>query len=210
MAQGNPLQCTLSVVPASGPAPLPVNATVTCTDSVAPVTSVTLDWGDGSAPVNTSQASFALPHTYTAAGSYLATVTANDALANATSVSQPVAVAANQPPTCTLSVAPNGGPAPLTVTATGSCTDPENDITTETIDWGDHTPPTSGASGTHTYTAKGNYTVKLTATDSSNLTGSASQSVTVSRNQVPTCTLTVAPTSVSPAKIGLLNTLVPG
>jgi len=117
MAQGNPLQCTLSVVPATGPAPLPVNATVTCTDSVAPVTSVTLDWGDGSAPVNTSQASFALPHTYTAAGSYLATVTANDALANATSVSQPVSVAANQPPTCSLAVTPTGGPAPLLVSA---------------------------------------------------------------------------------------------
>jgi PKD repeat protein len=195
MAQGSQPQCTLSIVPASGPAPLAVNATVTCTDSIAPITNVTLDWGDGSPPINTTQAAFTAPHPYGAAGSYSATVTANDALANTTSVSQPVTVTPNQPPTCTLTVTPTGGPAPLTVTATGSCADPENDITTETLDWGDHSPPTSGTSGTHTYTAKGNYTVKLTATDSSNLTGSASQNVTVSRNQVPTCSLAVTPTS---------------
>ena len=195
LAQGNPLQCTLSVVPPSGVAPLPVNATVTCTDFAAQVSSVTLDWGDGSPAFNTTtQSSFTQPHTYGAAGSYLATVTANDALANATSISQPVTVTPNQPPTCTLTVDPASGTAPLTVTATGNCTDPDGDTLTEVLDWGDHTS-SPGAVGTHTYTKVGNYTVKLTATDPANLTGSASQSVTVSRNQTPTCTLTVAPTS---------------
>jgi len=194
MAQGNPLQCTLSVVPASGPAPLPVNATVTCTDSVSPVTSVTLNWGDGSAPVNTSQASFALPHTYTAAGSYLATVTANDAVPNTFSVSQHVSVAANQPPTCSLAVTPTGGPAPLLVSATATCSDADGEPVTVAISWGDGTS-SPGSTGTHTYTAKGDYKVTATATDSAGLTGSATQTVTVSRNQVPTCSLAVTPTS---------------
>jgi PKD repeat protein len=204
MAQGNPLQCTLSVVPASGPAPLAVNATVTCTDSAAPITVVTLDWGDGSPTTNVT--SSPIPHTYAAAGSYLATVTANDALTNTTSVSQPVTVTPNQPPTCTLTVDPASGTAPLSVTATGNCTDPDGDTLTEVLDWGDHTS-SPGTSGTHTYTKVGNYTVKLTATDPANLTGSASQNVTVSRNQTPTCTLTVAPTS-GPAPLTVSATAI--
>src|SRR5437899_5873949 len=41
-------------------------------------------------------------------------------------------------PTCSLSVTPPGGIAPLKVTASGGCTDnPMKDIVTEGIDWGD-------------------------------------------------------------------------
>jgi|GEM_PF-1215339 len=203
LAQGNPLQCTLVVSPASGPAPLPVTATVNCTDSALPITFVTLDWGDGSPQVQTTQSSFSLPHTYGAAGNYVATVTATDGLNNATAT-QGVSVTPppppppppNQPPTCTLSVTPTTGTAPLTVTATGSCTDPDGDTLSEVLDWGDHTN-TNGTSGTHTYTARGRYNVTLTATDPGGLSGSATQAVTVNRNQTPTCTLNVTPTSGS-------------
>ncbi|MGE5206439.1 MAG: hypothetical protein ACM3PW_12555, partial [Chlamydiota bacterium] len=55
LAQGNQPQCSLSVVPASGVAPLPVTASVNCTDSEAPILSVTLDWGDGSPTFTTAQ-----------------------------------------------------------------------------------------------------------------------------------------------------------
>ena len=194
LAQSSQPQCAFSISPASGVAPLAVTANVSCTDTVAAITTVTLDWGDGSPPLTTSQSSFTAQHTYSAAGSYTATVTASDLLANTSSTTQPVTVTANQPPTCSLTVSPTSGAAPLTVTATGSCTDPENDISSEVLDWGDHNT-TSGASGTHTYTTRGQFKVTLTATDAGGLTGSASQTVTVSKNQVPTCTLSVTPNS---------------
>ena len=195
-AQGPQPQCTVTALPASGLAPLTVTATVNCTDSLAPVTSVTVNWGDNSAPYNSVLASFTVQHTYTVAGSYVVTVTASDALGNNSppANSAPITVSSNQPPTCTLSVSPNSGTVPLAVTATGNCTDPDGDTLTEVLDWGDG-PATSGTSGTHTYSKNGQYTVTLTATDSANLTGTASQTVTVSKNQTPTCSLAVAPTS---------------
>src|SRR5207244_13251222 len=39
-------------------------------------------------------------------------------------------------PTCSLSVTPPGGSAPLNVTASGGCTDLEDEVVTEVIDWG--------------------------------------------------------------------------
>lgn len=199
LAQGNPLQCNLGVSPASGAAPLAVIATVDCTDSALPITLVTLDWGDGSPQAQTTQSSFSVPHTYVSAGNYVVTVTATDGLNNDTAtqgvkVTAPPPPPPNQPPTCTLSVSPATGTAPLAVTATGSCTDPDGDTLTEVLDWGDHTT-TNGASGTHTYNIKGRYTVTLTATDPGGLSGSATQTVTVNKNQTPTCTLSVTPNS---------------
>jgi PKD repeat protein len=105
-----------------------------------------------------------------------------------------VVVNANQPPTCTLGVTPSSGAAPLNVTASGNCTDPENDITSEVITWGDGASA-NGTSGTHTYTSTGTFTVALTATDSVGNHGSAPQTVTVTVNQPPTCTLSVSPQS---------------
>ncbi|HLK34750.1 MAG TPA: PKD domain-containing protein, partial [Terriglobales bacterium] len=195
LAQGSPVQCTLSTAPASGTAPLTVTATVNCTDSQAVITSIVLDWGDGTSytPIPV-QDSFQVQHTYSAAGTYNEVVTATDSLGNTGTASQGVSVAANQPPSCTLQVSPLSGAVPLTVTATGNCTDPDGDTLTTSLDWGDGTV-TNGSSGTHTYTARGKYTIILTATDPAGLTGSAKQTVTATRNQAPTCVLAVAPTS---------------
>ncbi len=193
LAQGTGPQCSLSVVPASGVAPLSVTATVNCTDSQAPIVNVSLDWGDGSPTFNTSLASFTVQHTYAGAGSFTVVVIATDLLGqNSPPVSQTITVSANQPPTCTLTVTPLSGNAPLTVTATGSCTDPDGDTLSLLLNWGDGTS-VAASSGKHTYKAKGQYTVTLTATDPAQLTGSASQTVTVSKNQAPTCNLIVTP-----------------
>jgi PKD repeat protein len=105
-----------------------------------------------------------------------------------------------------LTVAPTTGTAPLTITATGSCTDPDGDTLSEVLDWGDHTT-TNAASGTHTYNTRGRYTVTLTATDTGGLTGSATQTVVVNRNQTPTCTLSVTPNS-GPAPLTVTATAV--
>ncbi len=195
LAQGTGPQCTLSVANGSGVAPLLVTATVNCTDTLALISGVTLDWGDGSPAYSTALASFSVQHTYTGGGSFTMVVTATDALGNVSPpATQVVTVSPNQPPTCTLTVTPTSGSAPLTVTATGSCNDADGDTLSEVLDWGDGTS-VAATGGTHTYKAKGQYKVTLTATDPASLTGAASQTVTVNKNQPPTCTLTVTPTT---------------
>lgn len=85
-------------------------------------------------------------------------------------------------PTCTLNVSPTTGVAPLSVTASGLCTTPLNDITQEYLDWGDGTRTlvSPGFTVTHTYNSSGTFNVVLTAFDALGQSGSASQTVKVS------------------------------
>jgi PKD repeat protein len=193
-AQAGPV-CSFSLSPGSGTAPLLVTATGGCADATSSVTSETLDWGDGNqtAIAPSSFSGFSIQHTYVASGTFTVTLTAMDAAGAQTTVSRQVIVSPNAPPTCTLTVNPTSGTAPLNVTASGSCTDPENDITSTTIAWGEGTS-TPGSNGTHTYKNAGNFTITLTATDSVGNTGSASRTVSVqAQNQPPSCTLQITP-----------------
>src|SRR5579864_1176874 len=92
------------------------------------------------------------------------------------------AEAALAQPTCTLNVSPASGVAPLSVTASGLCTSPDNSITQVFINWGDGTPITfvnPGFTVTHKFNSSGSFTVVLTAFDDFGQ-GSASQTVHVS------------------------------
>jgi PKD repeat protein len=171
--------CTLSVVPNTGVNPLAVTVTGNCTDPTATIISTTLDLGDG-----TTQTAPSGTHTYTSAGTFTVKLSATDANGPFTSVTQSVTVAVNQPPTCTLMVAPATGVTPLNVTATGNCTDPENDIINTKLDYGDGATQTA-TSGAHSYTKAGVFTVTLTATDVAGQTAAATQMVTVSANNFP-------------------------
>jgi PKD repeat protein len=183
---------TFTVSPTTGPAPLNVTASGSCSDPENDITSTTITWGDGTSTPGTSGA-----HTYSTAGSFTVTLTATDSAGNTgSSASQTVTVQTqNHPPTCTLQVSPDHGNAPLPVTASGNCTDPQNQAMTTVLNWGDGTT-TNSTSGTHTFTTPGNFMVVLTATDSGGLSGSASHNVTVSQTQnlPPTCSLSVSPT----------------
>ena len=99
-------------------------------------------------------------------------------------------------PSCTLVVSPASGPIPLEVSASATCTDPQNSLVSTVITWGDDSS-TNGSSGSHTYVNEGSFAVKISATDSSNLTGSATQTV------VATSVLPPPPVSViiSPASV---------
>ena len=189
----SPPSCTLSVSPSSGNVPLAVTATGSCTDPANDITSTSINWGDGSSSPGVTSGT----HTYNAAGTYTVTLTATDAGGSSGSATQTVTASqANRPPTCTLQVNPGGGQAPLTVTATGSCTDPDNNIASTVLNWGDGTSSPGVTSGTHTYTTAGTFTITLTATDTGGLSGSASKSINVtSKNVPPTCVLSVAPNS---------------
>ena len=86
-------------------------------------------------------------------------------------------------PTCTLNVSPTSGVAPLSVTASGLCTSPENNITQVYIDWGDGTSPTfvnPGFTVSHKFNSSGTFKVVLTAFDANGLSGTATQTVKVS------------------------------
>jgi PKD repeat protein len=195
-AQSGPA-CSLQLSFGSGTAPLLVTAIGGCGDSTSTITAETLDWGDGNqTPIPPSAfASFSVQHTYTAGGTFTVTLSAVDAAGDQSAVSQQQVVSPNAPPSCpTFTVSPTSGTAPLNVTASGSCSDPENDITSTTITWGDGTS-TPGTSGTHKYDNSGTFTVTLTATDSAGNTGpSPSQTVTVqAQTHPPTCTLQVSP-----------------
>lgn len=189
-AQG-PITCSIGVVPASGFAPLPVNASGTCFGNS--IVTQTITWGDGNID-SVNPGPFSVPHTFATAGIFTVTVSAVDLFGDQGTASQNVVVSPNLPPTCTLGVVPLTGTVPLNVTATGNCTDPDGDTITTTLNWGDGTI-VPGPSGTHTYTTVGVFTVVLTGTDSAGLTGTASQTVTVNVNLPPTCTLSVTPLS---------------
>ena len=81
VAQGPQPQCSLLVSPNSGVASATVfTANVSCSDSLAPILNVSLDWGDGSPAYATAQTSFTQQHAYTASGNYMVTVMATDAV----------------------------------------------------------------------------------------------------------------------------------
>ncbi|HEY2041942.1 MAG TPA: PKD domain-containing protein [Jatrophihabitans sp.] len=90
--------------------------------------------------------------------------------------------AVNSPPTARVSVSPASGTAPVAVTADGSTsTDPQGQALQYRFDFGDGTVvgPQAGATASHTYTAAGSYTVRLTVTDTSGLTGTSTATVSV-------------------------------
>jgi hypothetical protein len=103
-------------------------------------------------------------------------------------------------PSCTLTVSPANGPVPLKVSASATCTDPQNDIVSTVITWGDGSS-TNGISGSHTYVNTGSFAVKVAATDKSNLTGSATQTVLAS-NLPPPISVTVSPASATVSSHG--------
>ncbi len=107
-------------------------------------------------------------------------------------------VACNCPPSATLNANPTSSNAPLDVTFSGGCADPENKLTSCIIDFGDGSTPANFTNGiTHQYNNNGSYLAVLTATDNVSLTDDDSEliSVNVPPNPVPVAQLTADITS---------------
>ena len=169
-----PPVCTLSVVGTS--TPLAVSAIASCTDPQNELLTATINWGDGTSGPLTGNA---LTHTYSTAGTYTVVVTATNTSGLTGSARQQITP--NQLPVCTLGII-QGTAATYGVSVPASCTDPQSEALTTTIDWGDGTiaPATNNAANTHTYATSGTYTVILSGTDTSGLVGaSVPQPVTV-------------------------------
>jgi PKD repeat protein len=187
-----PPSAKLTASPASGTAPLDVNADAsasTDTDST-PIASYTFDFGDGSAAVG-PQAGATANHTYTTLGTYTVTVTVKDTAGFSSTASAQVHVnpAGDAPPTARLTVSPASGSKPLGVSADASAsTDTDSTpIAIYTFDFGDGSAavgPQAGATATHTYLNAGNYTVTVTVKDTAGLSSTATAQVAVSGNVV--------------------------
>jgi PKD repeat protein len=101
----------------------------------------------------------------------------------------------DQPPVASLSVSPSSGAAPLAVTASSAnSSDPDGSINAVRIDYGDGTVASGGAglAASHTYQARGTYTVTLTVFDNAGVFSTTRQTVTVAAG--PGVTIT-SPTS---------------
>src|SRR5207244_3158382 len=87
----------------------------------------------------------------------------------------------NVGPSAVLTVSPQSGVAPLSVTADSSrSSDSDGSIVSRSIDFGDGSTPVTAVTATHIYQQAGNYTVQLTVADNGGLSSQATASVAVS------------------------------
>jgi PKD repeat protein len=139
------------------------------------VASYSWNWGDG-----TPAGSGVSPtHAYTAAGTYLVslTVTDNNGASTTTSSNMSPSEAPNAAPVAAFTSSATG----LTATVNGAgSTDSDGTVASYVWSWGDGTPDGTGVSASHTYGAVGTYSVTLTVTDDDGATNSISRNVPVS------------------------------
>jgi PKD repeat protein len=177
--------------------PVTVNATASSPDAAGTIASYTWDFGDpGSAGNTTTGPSASASHTYATSGTYTVTVTATDDLGVSTTQTGQVTVDAS--PTASFSASPTQ-PSPgaaVSLDASGS-SDPVGTITGYSWDFGDPGSAGNTATGpttTHTYLARGSYTVTLTVTNDANQTATSTRTVIV--DDAPSVDLS-PPTSVT-------------
>ena len=180
-----PPVAALTVSPATGTAPILVNADASAsTDADAtPIASYSFDWGDGA--TTGQQTDPTASHLYGTGGTFTITVTVTDTAGKSSTASQTVRLSsADNPPVAALSINPQSGTAPLDVTADASAST-DTDVTpiaTYTFDFGDGTAvvgPQTTPTAQHTYATAGGYTATVTVTDTAGLSSTATSSVTV-------------------------------
>ena len=170
----------LTVSPGSGVAPLIVTADATSSsDPDGSIATATINFGDGTV-VTGLKAS----HAYSVSGSYVVTVTVKDNLGATSTATATVTVSAHTAPSLTLNLAPTTGAPPLTVLASATASGNGASISYITINWGDGSTASSGATATHIYAKQGNFTVTAIVTDSLGSTSSASAMVSVWKSKI--------------------------
>ena len=179
----------------SGPSTVNEDATYTLDLSAAgnppdhPITSWTINWGDGSAPETISGNPSSATYVYANAGSYTITASATENEGTFAAASPVNVTAEVVPPTVTISgnsTVNEDATYTLNLSATGN---PSNHpITSWTINWGDGSAPqtVSGnpSSETHVYANAGSYTITASATENEG-TFAAAAPVNVTAEVVP-------------------------
>lgn len=176
-----PVAAINSATPASGDAPLDVAFAGQGTDNGTLAHRWT--FGDGSPDaVFTGQVSGQVSggnHTYAQPGTYMLRLTVMDVEGITSSSAVTIVAAAGGVPSASFSATPDSGPPPFLVDVDGSASfDGGGPIAAYSWDWGDGSPPSSGATSSHTYASTGTTTIRLTVTDNSGLTAWAERDVT--------------------------------
>jgi cytochrome c len=163
--------------PTAGKPPLAVQFSAAGSDPDGDSLTYAWDFGDGGKSFVQNPS-----HTYTAAGTYTATVTVSDSRGG-TATDTVVVTVGNQAPTVDLTATPTSGTAPLTVSFSATGSDPDGDALTYVFDFGEGKPtkPGSARTATHKYAKAGVYTAKVTVTDTGGATATDSVQITVTR-----------------------------
>jgi PKD repeat protein len=156
-------------------------STTGSTDPDGSVVSSSINFGDGSAPVN----AFSSSHTYNVAGTYTITATVTDNLGATARKSAAITLSGtNQPPIAKISATPATAYAPATVSASAAgSSDPDGTIASSTISFGDGASA-SGLTASHKYSTAGVYTITAKVTDNLGASSSASTSVSIKAPEV--------------------------
>ena len=179
VSSNNPPIAAATATPSRGTAPLPVRfSSAGSSDPDGDQLTYAWSFGDGA----TSQA--ANPsHTYSAGGTYTATLIVRDSNGGADTASARITVSdpvGNTAPTASASASPLSGIAPLVVRfSSAGSSDPDGDALTYRWNFGDGSISTA-ANPSHTYNAAGNYVASVTVRDNSGASAEASVRVSVS------------------------------
>ena len=192
-----------------------VTVTFSATDPDGTVSSISVNWGDGTAVDTLAGTAISDTHSYASTGSaktqaFTITVTATDNSGSTGSATMSENVNDRPPVVSITNISPNPVNTGVLVTATFTATDPDGTISSIMVNWGDGTAVDTLAgtatSDTHTYASPGSFTITVTATDNSGSTGQATGSITVNV-VVGVPTVTVNSPTPNPANTGQLVTV---
>jgi hypothetical protein len=192
---GVPVTCTITPPVVSG------NSSTS-----APITNVTINWGDGSGeiPLGALTTATLVAHTYTTAGLFQVTAAATDANSQR-GIAQITLNVSRVLPTITITASATTASVGVAIsfTVTPAATPPQP-ITNVTVNFGDGTTRDLGVISSATtlaksYGSEGTFTVTATVTDQSNQRGNASTQVVITRSASPVITFTQTNTAAPPA-----------
>ncbi len=175
-----PLTATASASPTVGNAPLGVSFAGSATGGTAPYT---FSWNFGDGTTSTAQNP---SHTYSAAGTFNATLTVTDSSSPAKTATSSVTVnvsAVGNPLAVTVSAIPTSGQIPLNVAFTSTAT---GGTPGYSFSWnfGDGSATSTAQNPSHTYSTAGTFTATVTVTDSESPAKTASSSITVTSTPI--------------------------